>query len=270
MFKVYISADLEGINGVVYPNQIEPSGEGYGFARKQQAKEVNCLVEALLQQGATHITLNDAHATMDNILLSDLNPKVELITGKPKPVSMLSGLDSSYDMLVFSGYHSMAGSENGVLAHTFSMIYKSVKLNGKLVGETELNAVYAGQKSLAVSLVTGDFEACRQASLSLGGVCTVSSKKAISTTAAICRPEDDFFEELRQKVEFVRNNISSFKPFEMYAPFTLELEFSDRKKTDVAALLPCVEKISDTAIIYESDNYEHVYRTLQFITAALG
>ena len=270
MSKIYISADLEGVNGVVYPHQTEPTNEGYKYAQKQQHKELNCIIEALISAGADHITLNDAHGSMDNLTLSELNSKVELITGKPKPVSMLTGLDESYDCVFFTGYHARAGSEKGVLAHTFSTIYKNIKLNDVSVGEIELNAVYAGIKKVPVALVTGDYAACEQAKESLKTVNTVCVKKAISTTAAICRPEDDLFKDLKEKTLEVINNLESLELYCQNPTYKLELEFVDRKMADVAELLPLIKRISDTAIVYNSDNYEEVYKLLQFLTATLS
>ncbi|HBG48674.1 MAG TPA: hypothetical protein DDW90_04075 [Cyanobacteria bacterium UBA9971] len=270
MSKIYISADLEGVNGVVYPHQTEPTNEGYKYAQKQQHKELNCLIEALINAGVEHITLNDAHGSMDNLTLSELNSKIELITGKPKPVSMLTGLDESYDCVFFTGYHARAGSEKGVLAHTFSTIYKNVKLNDVSVGEIELNAVYAGIKKVPVALITGDYAACEQAKESLKTVNTVCVKKAISTTAAICRPEDDLIQDLSEKASQIMKNLESLELYSQNAPYKLELDFVDRKMADIAELLPCLKRISDTAIIYESDNYEEVYKLLQFLTATLS
>ncbi|MEI8390502.1 MAG: M55 family metallopeptidase [bacterium] len=270
MFKVYISADLEGVNGVVYPSQTEPINEGYKYAQKQQHKELNCIIEALIDAGAGHITLNDAHGSMDNLTLSELNSKVELITGKPKPVSMVTGLDETYNCVIFAGYHSKAGSEKGVLAHTFSTIYKNVKLNDVSVGEIELNAVYAGIKKVPVALLTGDYTACEQAKDSLKTVSTVCVKKAISTTAAICRPEEELFEDLREKTLALVKNSREFGLYIKNPPYKLELDFVDRKMADIAELLPCIERISDSSVLYNSENYEDVYKLLQFLTATLS
>ena len=270
MFKIYISADLEGINGVVYHHQVELSNEGYKYAQKQQHKELNCIIEALISAGAEHITLNDAHGSMDNLLLSHLNSKVELITGKPKPISMLAGLDESYNCVIFAGYHARAGTEKGVLAHTFSTIYKNIKLNDISVGEIELNAIYAGIKKVPVALITGDYATCEQAKETLKTVKTVCVKKAISTTAAICRPEDELFEDLREKTLKIVENQEEFTLYCQNPPYKLELELVDRKLADVAELLPCVQRISDTSIVYNSENYEEVYKLLQFLTATLS
>jgi len=65
----------------------------------------------------------------------------------------------------------------------------------------------------------------------------------------------------------------NYKKLELYCQnptYKLELEFVDRKMADVAELLPLIKRISDTAIVYNSDNYEEVYKLLQFLTATLS
>ena len=104
MFKVYISVDIEGANGIVYPHQTAISGgEFYYAAREQLHNELDVIIQALLVEGIEAITVNDAHGVMDNLLITKLSPKIELITGKPKPVSMLAGLDNSYSCVFLVG-----------------------------------------------------------------------------------------------------------------------------------------------------------------------
>lgn len=270
MFKIYISADLEGVNGVINHHQTESFGDGYNYARKQQQKELNCIIDSLISAGIENITLNDAHGRMDNLILSDLNSKVQLITGKPKPISMMYGLDETYKCAIFAGYHAGAGSENAVLPHTFSQIYKNIKLNGELVGEVELNAIYAGIKKVPVVLVTGDCAVCQQAEKIVKTIKSVSVKKAISSTAAICRPEEELFEELRNKTVEAVKNINSMDLLIQNPPYKLEIDFNDIKMADIAEFLPCLMRISDTCVVYESENYEDVYKLLQFLTATVG
>ncbi len=38
---------------------------------------------------------------MDNILIDELDSRVSLISGSPKPLSMMEGIDSSFDGGVF-------------------------------------------------------------------------------------------------------------------------------------------------------------------------
>ena len=271
MLKVYISADIEGVNNVVYPHQIDTSGgESYILTRKQQALELNCIVEALLEAGVSKITINDAHGSMDNLHITELNPKIELITGKPKAVSMLANLDNSYSCVFFTGYHAKAGSEKGILVHTFCPIFKQVRLNGKVIGEIELNAIYAGLMDIPIALVTGDDACCQEALDVLVNMETVSTKTAISTSSAKCKPNEELFSELRKAALNIINAPQKWALYKKDAPYELELEFVDRKYADLAELLPMVKRMSPATIGFKSDNYQEIYKLMQFLSATLS
>jgi len=270
MFNVYISADLEGTNGVIYPHQtVESGGESYFKSIEQQHKELNCIVESLLELKADKITINDAHGSMENLNLSELNQNVYLLTGKPKPVSMMAGLDETYTCAILSGYHAQAGSKEGVLAHTISSIFKSVKLNNNLIGETELNAIYAGLKNVPVIMLTGDNIVCDEASNAIKNITTVCTKTAISYTSAICKPNEQLFKELRTAIISAVKHKENWILYKENPPYILEIDFIDRKHADIAEFTPGIKRISASEIAFSSDNYEEIYKLLQLFAATL-
>jgi len=270
MLNIYISADLEGTNGVVYPHQtVESGGEPYFAAVEQQHKELNCIIEALFESGADKITVNDAHGSMENLTLADLNSNVNLITGKPKPVSMMVGLDSSYSCAIFTGYHAKANSKEGVLSHTFSSIFKTVKINGEFIGETELNAAYAGLKNVPVILLTGDNIVCKDATNAIKNITTVCTKTAVSYSSAICKPNEQLFEEIKSAVKSAIENKANWTVFNINTPYTLEIDFEDRKHADIAEFTPGVKRLSASEISFSSENYEEIYKLLQLFAATL-
>jgi len=138
--KVYISCDMEGVSGIVDSKQTRMDGEEYKRAQKLMTGEVNAAIEGALAGGATEILVNDSHGLMRNILIEELNPNAQLISGSSKPLSMMQGIDESFDAAFFIGYHAQAGTPYSVLDHTYSSIVYQVSLNGRPVGETGLNA----------------------------------------------------------------------------------------------------------------------------------
>jgi D-amino peptidase len=64
-------------------------------------------------RGATDVLVNDAHGPMRNLLPDRLHAAARLVRGKPKPMSMLKGLDGSFSAAVFVGYHAPAGAAGG-------------------------------------------------------------------------------------------------------------------------------------------------------------
>ena len=73
--KVFISADMEGIWGVVHGDHTSPTGGDYQHSRKWMAEDVNAVIAGLFEAGATEVVVNDSHGGMRNILAEDLHPR---------------------------------------------------------------------------------------------------------------------------------------------------------------------------------------------------
>ncbi len=186
--KIYISADMEGATGVTDAVQTMESRPEYAFGCKMMAHDVRAAVMGALKAGADEILVNDAHGRKINIDIAALggNGAVRLLSGTPKPLGMMEGLDESFDGVFFVGYHAMAGTPCAVLDHTVSgrTVY-SVSLNGREVGETGLNAAVAAQMGVPIALVEGDDALEREVRALLGdNVVYACVKKAKARYAA--------------------------------------------------------------------------------------
>src|ERR1700709_2551768 len=115
--KIYISADIEGVAGVVTTLQGTPGNLEYERARRLMTEEVSAAIDGAFAGGATEIVVNDSHGPMVNLIPELLDPRAELIIGRPKPMNMCAGLAAGFDAVFFTGYHSGAG-RHGVLSHT--------------------------------------------------------------------------------------------------------------------------------------------------------
>src|SRR5437762_7414654 len=118
--KVYVSADLEGISGVVSGAEADPLTPEWARTRRLMMGEVNAAIEGALEAGATEILVNDSHSSMKNLILEDLHPAATLLSGSVKPYSMMAGLDASYEAAFFIGYHARAGPSPAIIDHTFA------------------------------------------------------------------------------------------------------------------------------------------------------
>ncbi len=65
--KVFISADIEGIAGVMRPEQCNPAHADYAAARELMEQEVNAAIDGAFAGGATEVTVADSHAMMQNL-----------------------------------------------------------------------------------------------------------------------------------------------------------------------------------------------------------
>ncbi|MBW9088627.1 M55 family metallopeptidase [Rhizobium wenxiniae] len=154
--RVYISADIEGIAGVVASVQGQVGHAEYEKARVLMTEEVNAVVEGLVEAGVEEIVVNDSHGPMTNILPAILHPAADLILGKPKPMNMACGLTADFDLFFMVGHHSMAG-RGGVLAHTTNgFAFAQVRVDGVPYGEPGIYGAYAGELGVPVGLVSGD------------------------------------------------------------------------------------------------------------------
>ena len=81
--QVYISADMEGITGLVEHLIALRRREHYERGRRMMAEDVNAAVRGALAAGATDVLVNDAHGPMRNLLPEALHRAVRLVRGRP-------------------------------------------------------------------------------------------------------------------------------------------------------------------------------------------
>lgn len=264
--KVYISADMEGIWGVVHGDQTSSDSPDYGAARKWMARDVNAAIQGAYFAGATEIVVNDAHGSMRNIDPGELDPRAILITGTPKPLSMMQGLDGSFAACFLIGYHAKAGTENAILDHTISgSVVRAIKVNGVELPELGLNALIAGTFGVPVVLVTGDTAVCRQAAEVLGQeVVTVAVKEAYGRLAAKLLPWSEALGKIEAGAREALAKRGAVKPFKMAPPYTFELAYHVSAQADMGAmLLPTVKRVDARTLAFTANDYIEGFRTLR-------
>ncbi|MFI1753557.1 M55 family metallopeptidase [Streptomyces sp. NPDC020571] len=189
--RIYISADMEGVTGLVDADDVQPGGRDYERGRLMMAQDVNAAVRGAVAAGATDITVNDAHGPMRNILPEALHPAARLIRGKPKHMGMLEGLLPEHDAMVCVGYHSRAGAV-GVLSHSFmGHEIEDMWLDGRPVGEIGLAHATAAAIGVPVTVLTGDDCACEEMTEWDASVTTVVVKRARDRFSADLYPTEE-------------------------------------------------------------------------------
>lgn len=267
--KIFISADMEGISGVVHSDQVSLEGLDYNIARKWMAEDVNSAVEGALEERATEIIVNDSHGWMRNILPNDLHPKAFLISGSPKPLSMMQGIDETFSACIFIGYHSKAGTSSSILDHTYSgaSIY-SIKINDLEMPELGINALVAGYFNVPVIFVSGDSEVCKQAKSILGDkVVTVAVKDSFGRTSAKLLPMNEARKKIKEGVKEALKNVSSIKPFKLNPPFNFEIEFLYSSQAEMAELIPAVKRVSGRAISFTTKDFIEGFKLMRALIA---
>jgi len=72
--RVLISADMEGATGVTHVVDTEQGKAPYERFRRLLTQDVNAAIAGAFDGGATEVVVNEAHWTMRNILLEELDP----------------------------------------------------------------------------------------------------------------------------------------------------------------------------------------------------
>ncbi len=264
--KVYISADMEGTSGVVHSDQTDSAHPEYQHFRKTMLAEVNAAVEGALKGGAKQVLVNDSHGGMRNLMIEDLHPEAVLLSGSPKPYSMMAGIDSSFDGVFFTGYHARAGSSFANLDHTYygPNMVQGVWLNGVEVGETGLNAALAGYFGVPVVLLTGDQTACAQAKELLGDdLETVAAKEAVGRVAAKNLHPTKVHAMIRAAAERAVTSRKKRAPFTFEPPITLRLALARSTQAERCLMMPNVKLVSPRVVEFMHDDYAVLFNAFR-------
>jgi D-amino peptidase len=256
---------MEGIAGVVMQDHVTSTHKEYGRFRRLMTAEANAAIEGAVAGGATRVVVNDSHGGMANILIEELNPAAELISGNPKPFSMLQGIGPEVDAVFLVGYHAAAGTGAGVLEHTWSGRVARVRLNGRNVGETGLNAALAGAYGAPVVLVTGDRAVTEEARALLGPIETVAVKNGVARTAARCLHPEVAREHIRQAAERALN--LTVAPFVVPPPVGLEVVFQRTANADMAELVPGSQRVDGRTVTWTGDDMPTAYKAFRAMIA---
>lgn len=267
--KVFVSVDMEGIWGVVHSDQTSADSRDYSYARKWMAEDVNAVVEGLLEAGATEVVVNDSHGSMRNILPQDFHPKASLISGSPKPLSMMQGIDGSFAACIFVGYHAKAGTTSSILDHTISgSAMKSIKINGLELPELGINGAIAGYFKVPVIMLSGDAETCRQAKTILGSeIVTADVKEGLGRFAARLLPADEARRRLKEGAKQALLKRDKIAPFKLNPPLNFELEFQTSAQAEMPALLPQVKRTGPRTVTFTANDYLEGFKLMRAIIA---
>ena len=266
--KIYISVDMEGIWGVVASDQVSSTSPEYAAARRWMVDDVNAVIAGLLDAGAGEIVVNDSHCSMRNIVADALNPKASLITGSPKPLSM-QGIDATFDVAIFVGYHSRAGSAPAILDHTISgATIRAIKVNGRELPELGLNAAIAGYFKVPVIMLSGDTTTCDQAKALLGdGLVTAAVKDAAGRFAARLLPMEQARARLREAAREALGKRASLQTFRIEPPYTVDVEFHNSAQAELPLMLPGVKRTSARSVSVTGTDYIETFKLVRAVIA---
>lgn len=185
-----MSADMEGITGVVHAEELTQGTASWERARRWMTADVLAAAEGAMAAGAEEIVVVDGHAGMRNLIFDDLPVGVTAHRGPAagRVMCQVEGLDDGFDAVLLVGYHAMAGSD-GILSHTWhGGVVGQFRLDGRPIGETAITAAIAGHHGVPVVLATGDQYLAAEAAAAVPGITTVVTKHTTGRQNARCLP----------------------------------------------------------------------------------
>lgn len=264
--KVYISADMEGIAGVVSGEQLGPQGFEYQRFREFMTNEVLAAIEGARAAGATEILVSDSHGNGQNLLVEKFSKDVQIVRSWPRPLMMMQGIDSTFAAVLFVGYHTGTTNTEGVRAHTMSSAnFADVKLNGVSVPEAGLNAAIAGHFGVPVALITGDEAIVKEARALLGDVEGAVVKWPYGFHSARTLTPEASCELIRARAKTAVERARGRKPYRVTTPVELELRFKNYRPAELLAYLPNVERADAHSIRLRGKDVIEVAKFLEFV-----
>jgi D-amino peptidase len=261
--KVYISVDMEGLAGISHPNPTGRADSGYPAAAELMVGEANAAIEGALAGGATEVLVNDSHGGMYNLHPADLHPGARVLQGQ-KAWSMVAGAgpDAGLGVALFVGYHCRAGHPRGTIAHTYSGGPTLSRLNGRLVGETGINASVLGAWGIPVGLVAGDDALAEEVADWLPWAESVAVKEAGGGSSAASLHPTLARDLIRVGSERAvrRASAGELRPLVLDPPVIIEIEYRNGIQADYAAVVPGVERYGDRGVRFEAPDAVTAYR----------
>ena len=264
-FKLYISADMEGVAGVVSEQQLGPTGFEYARFREFMTAEVSTVIETAFAAGVTEVVVSDSHGNGQNLLIDKLPKQVTVVRSWPRPLMMMEGIDNSFAGAILLGYHTSTHNMEGVRAHTISSArLTEVRLNDKPAGEGELSAAIAGHFGVPIIMVSGDDQLVKELQTSLGNVEGAVVKYAHGFHSARTLTPAEANDVIRDTTQRALGRIKSFRPYIVKTPVRLDIRFKSYRQTELLSYLPIVERLDSHTVRYVGKDMPAASKLLEF------
>ncbi len=265
--KIYISADLEGVTGVVTAEQLGPGGFEYERFRRFMTEEVLAAIDGARAAGAGEILVSDSHGNGQNLILEMLPDDIKVVRSWPRALTMMHGIDESFDGAIFIGYHSGTTNPEGVRAHTMSSAsLTDVRINDYSSNETVWNAAVAGQLRVPVIAISGDDATIAEARQALGEAFEPAVVKwAHSFHSATTLTPAEGQRRIREAAMRAVRRIGEFEPYVVQTPVRVTIRFKHYQPSQMLAYLPWFDRVDAHAIAYDADDMIAAASILTFL-----
>lgn len=268
--RLYISADIEGIAGVVSGEHTNPAGFEYHQAREWMTAEVVAACKAAYKCGVDEIVVSDSHGNGQGLLLDKMPSNIQVVRSWPRPLCMMEGIDvGEYVGAMLIGYHSGASDFRGILAHTLhSGAINEVCINGYPASETVISAATAAHYGVPIILVSGDDAYIEHAQSILPEVIGVVTKWSSSFTSARTLMPSAAQLAIADGVDLALSRLPVFIATPLKDDITVEISCQRRNGAELMSYLPGIERIDSHKFRFVGRNMIEVSKVLQFMIAS--
>ncbi|MFZ0168701.1 MAG: M55 family metallopeptidase [Candidatus Dormiibacterota bacterium] len=269
--RVFISCDMEGVAGIVDWQQVT-AGPEFAVGRRLMLEEVNAAIDGAVEGGATSVVVSDAHGEKQNFAPEELHGEAEYCSGRLKPLTMMEGLDSSFDAIFFVGYHGAAGGPASVLSHTYNpAAVQRVTLNDTLVGESGVNALVALHYGVPIALISGDQHAIEQAKAITPDAEMIVVKHSLSRLAAVNMHPAPARRLIRAGALRALERLPQIRLPRVNPPYSLHVHLRNADLADLATHIRGVERTGTLDVTIEGQDPLMIHRSfLAMVTITRG
>ena len=264
--KVHVISDMEGVAGIVKWEQVTGGDPMYEEGRRLYTEEINASVRGARAAGATEVVVMDCHGagkgwTFNSLVPDLLDPGCEYVV-QEEWTQYTAFLESGCDAALFVGMHARAGTRDGVMNHTVSgQAWQNLWFNGKLVGETGINAALCGNWGCPVVLVTGDAAVCAEARDLLGDrLTTVAVTTGIGTFGARQHPALKAREMIEQGAREALRDLKAVAPYDPDRPCEIRVEFKTTAAFDAYGRKPGVDVAAERTLVCRAEDWWTAWR----------
>lgn len=223
--RFLIRCDMEGLTGVTTYDEVTPGNPLYEAGRDLLMHDLLAVIDGL---SPAEVVLYDEHHAGRNVRIDRLPANVRAIVGKPPyRADWPGGLGPGIDAMLMVGFHSMAGTPGGTLAHSYEHDIEAIEINGRRVGEVGVESALAGELDIPMILYAGDSAGAVEAQALIGGLTCVVTKESLGETAADCLAASATGELLRRAAMALRRPVGWPAPLKLGQPVELRITLAD-------------------------------------------
>lgn len=262
--KVFISADIEGISSTTSWLDTRPSEKNYDYHCRQMTREVLAAIEGATEAGATEIVLRDAHGPATNVDIMQLPDHVSVIRGwEGHPYMMVQGIDSSFDAVMFVGYHCAAGVLDNPMCHTMSLRTQKAFCNGQPLSEFMLYSWCAANEGVPAIFLSGDVGICRQGEELYPWLKTAAVKEGFGLSTKCVAP-NKAVSMIRQGAFEAVKGFDASRKIQLPEHFSVQLVYKEQTVAAEMSYFPGAKRLDSHTVGFEEDNIFELARKLKF------